>query len=178
MTATNTTLSAVLRRTHYFQNHSDEQLASFVPHFDVIDVDEDGLVFEEKSAGDAWFLIISGEVVVSKQNPGHPPHDLSHLEVGEGFGEMALIDGSNRMATVRATTPTTLARLPRDVFTNLLADNNPAATLLLQNMARVLCQRLRELTYILQEVVEDAGPRPRAHPDALQALMKAILLQN
>ena len=91
---------------------------------------------------------------------------------------MALIDGSARMAAVQTTRPSTLASLPRAAFTSLLNDNDPGATLLLRNMAAVLCQRLREMTYILQDVVDDPGPRIQVAPETIRDVIKAVLLQN
>lgn len=47
---------------------------------------------------------------------------IAHLEDGDFFGEMALLDDAPRNATVTAVIPTTTLSLDRDQFGLLMAD--------------------------------------------------------
>ena len=180
-------LAVFLARTEYFHRCIAEQVAEAVSLFDILTVEGGAPIFEEGDHGDAWYVVVDGDVSVSKASAaGGPDHQLATLDSGEGFGEMALIDNNRRMATVSANVPTILAKLPRVAFDQLLEINHPAATRLLRAMAGVLCQRQRELTYILQDLVDDPGPQPRYNPDniarydteALASLLKAALTQH
>ena len=59
------------------------------------------------------FLIARGVVRVSREDDG-VSRDLATLMAGEFFGEMALLHGEPRTATVRAITPSSLYELRRD----------------------------------------------------------------
>ena len=120
----------------------------------MVRIKQNHTIFQEGSNGDAWFVILDGEVSVTKEMPSGPPHVLSHLYPGESFGEMALMDGAPRMATLYAVEDTMLARLPRDTFLSLLREREVSAVKLLWAMSSVLCQRQRELTHALADLVE------------------------
>jgi CRP-like cAMP-binding protein len=66
---------------------------------------------------------------------------------------MAILDGSPRSASVRASVATTAFRFPRDKFAPLLADDNLSAYKLVHQMARVLCARQRSTTTQLAELL-------------------------
>ena len=91
---------------------------------------------------------------------------------------MALIDSAPRMAAVIATSPLVLARLTRQGFDELIYRNHPAAVQLLRSMAGVLCERLRELTIILQDLSDDPGPQPQLSQEVLSTLFKLRLLSD
>ena len=129
----------------------------FAPSLDVVRIKEGHTIFQGGSNGDAWFVILDGEVSVTKEMPSGPPHVLSHLYPGESFGEMALMDGAPRMATLYAVEDTMLARLPRDTFLDLLRARSLPAVKLLWAMSSVLCRRQRELTHALSDLVEAPG---------------------
>lgn len=70
------------------------------------------------------FIIRRGSMIVEKRI-GDKPVFLSYLPAGSYFGEMAVIDGSARTATVKAAIKSEVIRLPGEGFLALL-DRNPA----------------------------------------------------
>jgi len=172
------TLSSFLAATAYFRGLSEAEVASLAAQMEVVDLEDDAVLFNEGDAGDGWYLIMAGEIVIARRSDQvRPPHTLAHLEQNEGFGEMSLLEDAPRMAEARAVTPATLVRMPRDTFRTLIADNHPAATRLLHQMANTLCQRLREVTAILQDIVDNPAPAI-SDSSALDNLIRAVMAQN
>ena len=67
-------------------------------------------------------------------------HEKRTLTVGDHFGEISLIDGKPRSATVSATEPLTTLAVPYQAFQSLLDDDPTCA----RGLLTVLCARLRE----------------------------------
>ena len=85
---------------------------------------------------DGFFIIQDGEVTVSVPNDNGELVAISKLKAGDFFGEVGLLDGGPRTATVRADTPVALLRLERLAFHQFLADNPLAAIEMLTEMGR------------------------------------------
>lgn len=68
------------------------------------------------------YIVRSGSMIVEKQI-GERPVFLSYLPAGSYFGEMAVIDGSQRVATVKAAIKSEVIRLPGEAFLAFLAAN-------------------------------------------------------
>lgn len=107
-------------------------------------------IFREGDAGDAWYVVYDGEVEVVKR-PGD--RVIAVLGTRACFGEMAILDGSPRSASVRSTGPTTVFRFPRTSFTRLISDGNLAAYKLVHQMALVLVSRQRRTTSRLADAL-------------------------
>jgi CRP/FNR family transcriptional regulator, cyclic AMP receptor protein len=86
------------------------------------------------NGGIAFHLITDGSASVSVRGTGRQT-----LGPGEYFGEISLIDGKPRSATVTAQTPLTTLSLVSWQFTPLL-DEEPDVT---KGLLLALCQRLR-----------------------------------
>jgi voltage-gated potassium channel len=84
--------------------------------------------------GDAFYVILDGEARV--QLPAGPVT----LGAGSFFGEMAIIDGAPRSATVSAATDAVVLVIPRPKFLALLVEEPKVALAILTTLA----QRLRE----------------------------------
>jgi type IV pilus assembly protein PilB len=98
-------------------------------------------VVKEGGPGDSMFFINSGGVEVRKKDPNTGiDFLLSELKAGACFGEMALLTGKPRAATVAATEPTMCSVLEQSEFEELLL-SNPKISLAL---SRVLAERLEE----------------------------------
>jgi hypothetical protein len=96
-------------------------------------------VTKEGLGGAAFFLIQSGEATVSVR--GKP---RAGLKAGDQFGEIALIDGGARAATVTAATELVCYGLTYWDFRPLVQNNPAIAWGLLQSLARMLRAELRE----------------------------------
>jgi pyruvate,water dikinase len=90
-------------------------------------------VIREGSGGAAFFLIDSGEATVSIRGV-----ERATLKPGDHFGEIALIDEGQRMATVTAATDLVCHGLTYWEFRPLVQDNGAIAWKLLQSMAKML----------------------------------------
>jgi cGMP-dependent protein kinase 2 len=77
-------------------------------------------IIKEGDEGRDIFVIRSGSMVVEKAIGGRPVF-LSYLPAGSYVGEMALIEGGRRTATVRAAIKSEVIRLDGDAFSRLLA---------------------------------------------------------
>ena len=178
MEVTTDMLLHFLAKTEVFSSFDPEEIAFFAPHFEFIEVGANHTIFEEGSSGDGWWMILGGEVSVTKEMPSGPPHILSHLEAGDGFGEMSLIDGSPRMATLHAIEDTQMARLSREAFLQMLQNKEMSAIKLLWALSTVLCQRQRELTLVLSDLVEVPDEDTVREYELLSQLLRANVTWN
>jgi phosphoenolpyruvate synthase/pyruvate phosphate dikinase len=90
-------------------------------------------VIKEGTGGAAFFVIESGEAVVSSKGT-----EVARLGPGDYFGELALIDGGPRSATVTAATDLICYGLTFWEFRPLVERNGTIAWKLLQALARRL----------------------------------------
>ena len=74
------------------------------------------IVFHEGDEADAIYIIRSGAVEVIR---GDPPKVIAYLTAGDCFGEMALLHGTSRSATIRVPEEAVVLRLPREAFEEL-----------------------------------------------------------
>ena len=96
-------------------------------------------VIKEGDFGDCAYIIEVGSLQVSKVNDQNKKQILGQLKENDIFGELGLIDGLPRSATVTAIEDCTIKVLTKDSF-NSLAKNRPEA---LMPIFKVLASRLR-----------------------------------
>jgi CRP/FNR family transcriptional regulator, cyclic AMP receptor protein len=100
------------------------------------------VIIKQGDPGAGLFVVLSGSVsVTAKSRPGLPEMKLSNLGKGDFFGEMSLIDGYPRSATVAATTETSVVELNRWVFLDALRREPNIAVAMLP----ILTRRIRSL---------------------------------
>ena len=105
-----------------FADLPESQLERLAGEFSTQQVEQDSIVFEEGQLGDRFYVIVRGVVEVLVATSGES-RVIAHLEDGDFFGEMALLDDAPRNATITAVTPTTLLSVGRDRFEVLLEDS-------------------------------------------------------
>lgn len=101
-----------------------QDLAAVIETAKVEGVKAGEAVIREGDEGCDVFVIRQGSMVVEK-NVGGKPVFLSYLPAGSYVGEMALLDGSRRVATVRAAIKSEVIRLDGERMRTLL-DEKPA----------------------------------------------------
>ena len=97
-----------------------EDLTEVIETAEVKAVKAGDTIIAEGEEGYDIFVIRQGSMVVEKTIGGRPVF-LSYLPAGSYVGEMALIDGGRRTATVRAAIKSEVIRLDGDAFRRLLA---------------------------------------------------------
>jgi CRP-like cAMP-binding protein len=142
-----------LLETPMFGDLDVPELSQIVHIMQVQRLRDGQLLFDEGTPGDAWYVLYEGAVEVVKATSDEGERVLALIESRGCFGEMAILDGSPRSATVRAVKPSTVFRFPREDFRELLADNNLAAYKLVLQMALVLVSRQRKTTQSLVELL-------------------------
>lgn len=95
------------------------------------------LFFREGEQGSSMYILLDGKVAVSKSDV-----ELTTLQPGAHFGEMALIERAPRSATVTARTDCAVLLIDREAFYSLLAEEQTAVKLL-WGLVRMLNARLR-----------------------------------
>ena len=105
--------------------------------------DEGSYVFKEGGHGGYMFFIAKGEVEVQKQF-NDKKHTIAKLGEGRSVGEMSLIDGSPRSATVRAASDLKLIVLKREDFKKLNDEHPAIANRVMMGIATLLSQSLRD----------------------------------
>ena len=106
------------------------------------------LLFHEGDPGREMFIIQKGKVQVRKR-VGSGEKILAELGDGEFFGEMALLEGMNRSATVEVIENSKILVINPETFENLLKGNPEITVKMLKKMA----SRLRNLDEHLETVL-------------------------
>ncbi|HEY7125960.1 MAG TPA: cyclic nucleotide-binding domain-containing protein [Ktedonobacterales bacterium] len=119
-----------------FPRLSESQLASINSNIDAVQVDAGELIIRQGEPADKFYIISKGEVEIL-QEAGGPPIIVNRLSQGQFFGEVGLLTGAPRNASVRAVTRCDLLALSRDTFRAVIGNSAPTA----QDFAQVLAQR-------------------------------------
>lgn len=106
-------VSQMLLKCEVFQHMTPRGLAEMADHLQCETVPPQQTVIREGEVGDKFYLIRSGRVSVRRSSQTQP---LAILEEGDFFGEMALLTGQPRNATVETLEQTVLYTLSQERF--------------------------------------------------------------
>jgi pyruvate,water dikinase len=123
----------VLPAVPLFAGLSDDETDQLATLFKARRFDAGETVIREGSGGAAFYLIDSGDARVTIRGD-----EVATLGPGDHFGEIALIDGGERMATVTAVTDLVCHGVTYWEFRPLVQHNGSIGWKLLQSMAKML----------------------------------------
>ncbi|MFT5561469.1 MAG: CRP-like cAMP-binding protein [Candidatus Azotimanducaceae bacterium] len=107
-------------------------------------------VFKEGAHGGYMFFIVEGEAEVS-QLVKDSKVVVAKLGPGRSLGEMSLLDGKARSATVKAISNLVLIVLKREDFNRLLDEHPQTASRVVIGLATLLSLSLRDTTRVFSE---------------------------
>ncbi len=93
------------------------------------------IVVRQGEIGGELYLCLSGELVVVHTPPQGRARELARLHHGSMFGELALMTGEPRTATVQAVATCELAVIAKDAFAQVLGQNPGFADVISDRMA-------------------------------------------
>ena len=109
------------------------------------------LIIRENDLSDCAYIMESGRAEVCKTLANGELQVVGILEENDIFGELGLIDGLPRSASVRALENCQVSMLTQQAFKSL-AKNNPQA---LMPILKILTNRLRETLVLVDELGND-----------------------
>ena len=126
---------AALERTPLFAGLDRQHLQDVLSVGQRVSYEPGQAIVERGDPGDAMYIVVGGAAEVDVGGRYH------RLERGDFFGEMAVLAGKPREATVKAVEPLEALRIPADDFQVFLAANPQIAV----GMLKSLVERLREV---------------------------------
>lgn len=125
----------LLSQVPLFAGLSRRHLRQLVEHADVVSFREREKIVDAGQPGGTFYVILEGETKVVRGGK-----TIGRMAPGDFFGEISLLDGGPRTATVVAETPVTAIRIFKRSFDRVVAQEPTVAAKILAVVAR----RLRE----------------------------------
>lgn len=155
-----------LRSIELFRDFRDEEIEKFIPAIEQLDLKKGEILFSEGEPGDALFIIHSGAVRIFKTIDASTGEEksLALLNAGTYLGEMTLMDGTPRSASARAEENSTVLKISRRNFIQLLSGYPQGAIRIFVSFMKVISERLRRTNeelvalYEIGKIVSAAPP--------------------
>ena len=138
-----------LQRVPIFSGFDEAELRGVAELAKIVEVAAGTAVTEIGEPGESFFVLIDGTAAVrTPLGPG------AELHPGDFFGEMSLLDGEPRSATIVAVTPLRLLVVERDHFWRLMRETPELVTRILT----ILSRRVRRLEQTVDAIRRGAQP--------------------
>lgn len=143
-----------LRRVEIFNGLADDELLLIASLCKIIRAPAGQIIFNEGEDGDELMVIHEGCVRIALNSKGPDgklaPNTINMLYTGQSFGEMVLLGGATRSATVAAVEPCVLLVLKEREFAQLCDDNPRIGYRVMRNLAADLSYKLRSSNLLLR----------------------------
>lgn len=108
-------LMGFLKTARTLKDLNDVQLSKIIDSMEEVKYQDKDVIVREGAEGNAFYIILKGEVLVTKNVNGHQKQ-IRRMGKGEHFGEQALIREVLRTATCTADGPVTCFSIDKEVF--------------------------------------------------------------
>lgn len=129
----------------FFQDLDHEYLEMLAEKMQVFEVKKDKLIIAEGDTSQKMYFILNGTVKVFRKTYQGKMEDICELGAPNYFGEMSIIDGGPRSASVSAKTDVVLAELKWDDVSHLFENKPEIMCYILKNIGSTLSMRLRRV---------------------------------
>lgn len=119
-------LKNILRQYELFSGMLEDELTYVAAKARIVSFPTNEILFKEGDIADRMFIIVKGEVVVTKCL-GSGQRELRRMNCGECFGEMALLGEKIRSATVTTSMNTECVEMTEDDLINIISQHKAVA---------------------------------------------------
>jgi CRP/FNR family cyclic AMP-dependent transcriptional regulator len=154
----------VLRRVPFFAEIEPAKLKLLAFMSERAGFDDGKVLFRQGDPGDAAYLIIDGQVEIVLEGPAGPV-TVATLGANEIVGDMAILTGAPRNATVRAKGRLVALRIAKDPFMRMVREFPNMAVSIMQELAHRIEATNNQLRAALSEVQKlraGSGTQPAA----------------
>jgi CRP-like cAMP-binding protein len=120
-----------LARVPLFRGCSDEDMREIATVAHLLKFDDGAVIVPEGEEGQGFYLLMSGEARVVQGG-----REINHIEMGDFFGEIALLEGTPRTASVVADGPVVCLGILRGDFRPLLVRHPRIALRIIEEEGR------------------------------------------
>jgi cAMP-dependent protein kinase regulator len=113
-----------------FENMTEAEREAVIDKMVLEQFNEGDIVITEGEQGSSLYVIVSGEVKVFTRGPKGESVNLAKLGAGDFFGEVSVLTGKPRTATITASTQSELLRLDKDKLDEIVTDYPRVRTIL------------------------------------------------
>jgi signal transduction histidine kinase len=167
-------IEKILPSIAIFSHFNSEQLAALALAGTRLQVEGGSLIISEGEPSDSLYIILSGQVRIEARTFDGTDIELSHLGVGDFFGESALTDGEQSTATVKALTESEFFILKREALMEFLAQSPTLISHVIGSISRKLKHANRQTLLQFQEKHALAKSLERQHDRVAARMVTAI----
>ena len=139
-----------LQKTAIFKMVTDDVLADIAIKASTRKIVKDEVLMRKGEQGDSLFMIHNGWVKIVTEDSKGGELILNKCGPGETIGEMALLDGSPRSATVIAMSDAEVLELKKDVFEEILEQRSDVSLAIIRSYS----ERLRFATTYIEKAID------------------------
>ena len=165
-------INSFFRRIKLFTELSSVELSTLLRHVDPFVVQAGHKLFAQGDTSDGMYVIERGEVAVIAEPDGGDRVLLAEIGGGAVIGELSLVDGSPRSATIETISMTSGYVLRREAFNALRETDDRAAYRLMLHLARTVENRRRTAEQRLRTLVDEGAAPTREVRELFAQLMK------
>lgn len=125
-----------LKAIELFTTLKPEERRMLAESIDRQEFEEGAIIVRQDDPGDCMYLIAEGNCAVHVIGPRGREIAIASLKAGEFFGEMSLMTGAARSATIKATSDAVLYRIEKGDMLALLEANPTITTTISEYLAR------------------------------------------
>jgi CRP/FNR family cyclic AMP-dependent transcriptional regulator len=143
----------LLLTTMLFRGAGKDKIEHILDLFQERKLNPNATIFTQNMPAEALYIVKSGKVRISMMAGEGEEMGLLLLGPGEFFGELALIQETNRLVTARAETNVELLLLTRKDFSTLIELEPRVATRALVVITKLLAMRIRTYHERLKQLI-------------------------
>jgi len=117
-----------LSKLEWLEGMQPKNISKLVTNGQIIRYAKDDLIVEQERKGDSMFVVIDGSTRVLLRTDKGGEVNLADKNAGDFFGEMSLLTGELRSASIRANTDSTVLKIDKASFSNLIATDEHQET--------------------------------------------------
>jgi branched-chain amino acid transport system substrate-binding protein len=131
------------------------------------DFKPDEIIIKQGDDGESMFVVMEGVVGVEVANDKKKTTQVTTLSIGDIFGEMSLLTGAKRTASIRAIRPVVVYEITKPMFAKIFKSNKKA----IDGLTRILVERQKQLDTILEQHDDES----KESKSAFDILKKTII---
>jgi PAS domain S-box-containing protein len=165
-------ITTFLKQVPFFSEVSNKSLEHLCEELNSEHINKNNFIFKKGDVGEAMYVILKGQVKVHEKE-----HIYGYLSAGECFGEYTLIDNQTRSASITTVEDTSVLKIERHHFLDLMTNDNGFA----QGILAVMIKRHRELDIIQERLAtskQDIELANTKMSGLINGAMDAIIMFN